>query len=173
MVILIAPDKFKGSLSAEEVCEAIRQGLLSKNPEIAIETLPLADGGEGTVEVLTKNSGGSLIQKTVTGPLFSPVNAAYGISGGGETAFIEMAKASGLQLLKADVRNPLQTTTLGTGELIVDALNRRVRKIILGIGGSATNDAGIGWHLLWVLNFSTRMRTRSLLQAKVFHHSII
>ena len=144
MVILIAPDKFKGSLSAVEVCEAIREGILSKNSKITIETVPLADGGEGTLEVLTKNSGGSLIQKTVAGPLFSPVNAVYGISGDGETAFIEMAKASGLQLLKAEERNPLKTTTLGTGELILDALNRGVRKIILGIGGSATNDAGVG-----------------------------
>jgi glycerate kinase len=142
--ILLAPDKFKGSLTAREVCEITKNALLRKDPSLTITTLPLADGGEGTLELLTLASCGKIISARVSDPLFSPIMADYGISVDGTTAFIEMAKASGLQLLAAEKRNPLTTTTYGTGELIRDALDRGAKKIILGIGGSATNDAGLG-----------------------------
>ena len=144
MTILIAPDKFKGSLTAKEVCNAVARGLRQINKSVDVEMVPLADGGEGTCDLLTDWSQGSFIHKQVHDPLFRPVSARYGLSGNGDTAFIEMATASGLMLLKDDERNPLLTTTLGTGELISDALFRKVRKVILGLGGSATVDAGIG-----------------------------
>jgi glycerate kinase len=142
--ILIAPDKFKGSLTAKEVCEIVRNALLKKNSALNIITLPLADGGEGTLELFTELEGGKIVLKQVNDPLFAPIIASYGISEGGSTAFIEMAKASGLQLLLPEKRDPLKTSTYGTGELIRDALDRGVKRIILGIGGSATNDAGLG-----------------------------
>jgi glycerate kinase len=142
--ILIAPDKFKGSLSANEVCDAIKVGILKRYPDAIITSVPLADGGEGIVDVLINLFNGSLRTLTVKGPLFESITSQYGISQDGKTAFIEMAKASGLLLLPKEKRNPLYTTSYGTGELIKDALNQGVRKIILGIGGSATNDAGIG-----------------------------
>lgn len=144
MTILIAPDKFKGSLSAKGVCEAVRSGLLRLDPSLSIISIPLADGGEGTSELLTINSKGSVVNCSVSDPLFRKVNASYGISGDGTTAFIEMANASGLHLLTKEERNPLNTTTYGTGELIADSIASGVNKIVLAIGGSATNDAGIG-----------------------------
>jgi glycerate 2-kinase len=142
--ILICPDKFKGSLTATEVCDAVTDGLRRINAKFAIHAVPLADGGEGTCALLTEWNQGKKIDIQVTGPLFSPVNAHYGISGDGHTAFIEMALASGLTLVPPELRNPLLTTSVGTGEIIADALSRGVKKIVLGIGGSATNDAGIG-----------------------------
>lgn len=144
MTILIAPDKFKGSLHAKEVCQAVTKGLLQIDSKAVIESVPLADGGEGTCQLLTEWYKGTEIHLTVHGPLFTPVSAYYGISEKGDTAFIEMAVASGLTLLKPEERNPLLTTTFGTGEMIADALKRQVKRIILGLGGSATNDAGIG-----------------------------
>ena len=144
MNILICPDKFKGSLHAKEVCNAIARGILQTQPHAKIDLVPLADGGEGTCELLTDWFEGHNIEIEVHGPLFRPVKARYGISKNGDSAFIEMALASGLMLINEHERNPLHTTTLGTGEMILDALNRKVKKIILGIGGSATNDAGIG-----------------------------
>jgi glycerate 2-kinase len=144
MNILIAPDKFKGSLSAAKVCDTVRDGLLKKYPGANVISVPLADGGEGTHELLKEVFKSVTITKRVLNPLFHPVEAQYSISEDGHTAIIEMASASGLQLLEPDEHNPLFTTTFGTGELIEDALNRGVRKVILGIGGSATNDAGIG-----------------------------
>lgn len=144
MTILIAPDKFKGSLSAKEVCEAVYDGLIKLDPSLSIISVPLADGGEGTSELLTINSKGSVINCSVSDPLFRKINATYGVSGDGTTAFIEMANASGLHLLTKEERNPLNTTTYGTGELIADAIASGVNKIVLAIGGSATNDAGIG-----------------------------
>ena len=144
MTILICPDKFKGSLNAKEVCIAVAAGLLQVDPQAVVQSVPLADGGEGTCDLLTEWYQGSNIELEVHGPLFSPVTARYGISREGDTAFIEMAVASGLTLIKPEERNPLITTSLGTGEMIADALNRKIKKIILGIGGSATNDAGIG-----------------------------
>ncbi len=144
MTILLAPDKFKGSLSASEVCLAIERGLNRISPLILVISMPMADGGEGTYELLTTHSNGSIVTCQVSDPLFRKINASYGISGDGSTAFIEMASASGLQLLTKEEHNPLKTTTFGTGELIADAINRGVKKIVLAIGGSATNDAGIG-----------------------------
>lgn len=144
MRVLIAPDKFKGSLTAPEVCLAIELGLKRINPSITIISVPIADGGEGTCELLTTHSKGTIVTCRVSNPLFRKINASYGISGDGSTAFIEMASASGLQLLKPEERKPLNTTTYGTGELIADAIKQGVKKIVLAIGGSATNDAGIG-----------------------------
>lgn len=142
--ILICPDKFKGSLSAKEVCSAVASGFVRLNPEVLIRSVPLADGGEGTCDLLTEWYDGNRIRIEVHGPLFTPVMAHYGLSKDGDTAFIEMAVASGLTLVRPEDRSATLTTTLGTGELIADALHRNVRKIILGIGGSATNDAGMG-----------------------------
>jgi glycerate kinase len=144
MTILIAPDKFKGSLDAAGVCAAIEQGLRESGVNFNSLVVPMADGGEGTCDVLTRVSQGRKISVQVCDPLFRSIDAVYGLSGDGTTAFIEMAAASGLQLLKTEERNPLATTTYGTGQLIADALRRDVRTIILGIGGSATNDAGMG-----------------------------
>ena len=144
MKILVAPDKFKGSLNAIQVCEAIAEGIQEVDPGIEIIQCPLADGGEGTAEILTYHTQGKTITKEVNDPLMRPVGASFGISGDGTTAFIEMAVASGLYLLQPEERNCLYTTTYGTGELILEAIHRGVRKIILGIGGSATNDCGMG-----------------------------
>lgn len=144
MKILIAPDKFKGSLLAPGVCDAVADALHELDPTFEITKVPLADGGEGTFEILLDSSRGRIKKKSVHDPLMRPLLAEYGLSNDGTTAYIEMAKASGLQLLKENERNPLQTSTIGTGELIVDALNEGAVNIILGIGGSATNDAGIG-----------------------------
>lgn len=144
MKILIAPDKFKDSLTAKEVCGAVERGLLKIDPSLSIKSIPLADGGEGTCEILTEHSKGSIAYAEVSDPLFRKITAHYGISGDGSTAFIEMASASGLQLLSKEERNPGKTSTYGTGELIKNAIDRGVTKIILAIGGSATNDAGIG-----------------------------
>jgi len=144
MKILIAPDKFKGSLTAEEVCRAVEFGLREHFPDAEINSVPLADGGEGTCELLTKFFHGKTHQVNVHNPLFDSTTSEYGIAQEGKTAFIEMAKASGLQLISKEKQNPLYTTTYGTGELIRDAITKGVKKIILGIGGSATNDAGIG-----------------------------
>jgi len=142
--ILIAPDKFKGTLTATEVCEAIRAALLEINPQNDILSVPLADGGEGTFEILLEHSHGRKKQITVLDPLLRETSAAYGISEDGSTAFIEMASSSGLQLLHEAERNPMITSSIGVGQLIMDALNEGVKNITLGIGGSATNDAGIG-----------------------------
>jgi glycerate 2-kinase len=142
--ILVCPDKFKGSLSARHVCDAVAQGIREVYPGAHVETVPLADGGEGTCALLTEASEGRRITIQVTGPLFTKVTAHYGISKDCTTAFIEMAEASGLTLLMPEERNPLMTTSLGTGEMILDAIGRGVKNIILGLGGSATTDGGIG-----------------------------
>ncbi len=144
MKILVAPDKFKGSLSALQVCDAVAEGIFLVNPNIEVIKSPLADGGDGTARILTYHSNGTRKNKTVCDPLFRKTQAAYGISGDGSTAFIEIAAASGLNLLKNEERNCLLTTSYGTGELILDAIQSGVKKIILGIGGSATNDCGMG-----------------------------
>ncbi|HCA48732.1 MAG TPA: glycerate kinase [Armatimonadetes bacterium] len=144
MKIVIAPDSFKGSLTALEVCEAAARGIGSISPEIETVQVPMADGGEGTVQSLVDATGGTLVTETVTGPLGEPVEAIYGLLGDGESAVIEMAAASGLPLVPDAQRNPLKTTTFGTGELIAAALDHGRRKLIVGIGGSATTDAGVG-----------------------------
>jgi len=142
--IAIAPDKFKGSLSGLEFCEAVDKGLRKHAPNLEIVNLPLADGGDGTVEVLKYYLNGELITLPVCDPLMREVRASYLYSEEKKTAFIEMAEASGIRLLSDGEANPLRTSTYGTGELINDALDRGVEHIILGIGGSATNDAGMG-----------------------------
>ncbi len=147
MKIIISPDKFKGSLSAALVADTIKRAVLSIVPEAEVITIPLADGGEGTVEALVSATGGKNIEKRVSGPDGRLIVAVYGILGEGadaKTAIIEMAAASGLVLLPDKERNPLHTTTYGVGELILDALGRGCRRIIVGLGGSATNDGGSG-----------------------------
>ena len=141
---LIACDSFKGSASSKQVGEAIREGILRVMPSAQVEVVPVADGGEGTVQALVDATGGRLVAVTVTNPIGEKVEAAFGILGDGQTAVIEMAAASGLTLIPPDKRNPWVTTTYGTGELIKAALEHGCRKIIIGIGGSATNDAGAG-----------------------------
>lgn len=144
MKIVIAPDSFKESLSAMQVAEAIEQGFSAIFPQAEYIKLPMADGGEGTVESMVAATQGELIRVDVTGPLGQSVDAFFGWMGDGETAVIEMAAASGLHLVSSEHRNPLLTTSFGTGELILAALNHGARKIIIGIGGSATNDGGAG-----------------------------
>jgi len=144
MKIIIAPDSFKGSLTSSQVCAAIKRGIEKADESIDIITIPMADGGEGTVDALMNSLGGSKIQVWVKDPLFRKIKVQYGILDDGITAVIEMASASGLALLSREERNPMNTTTYGTGELINDALDRGCRKFIIGIGGSATNDGGIG-----------------------------
>jgi glycerate kinase len=144
VTILIAPDKFKGSLTATQVCDAITEGARKFDATINIISLPLADGGDGTCDILTSYSKGKKVTAEVEDPLRRSITCEYGISNDGQTAFIEMAKASGLQLLNVAERNPTYTTTYGTGQLILAAIRAGVRKLIMGIGGSATNDAGIG-----------------------------
>jgi glycerate kinase len=145
MRVLVAPDKLKGSLSATDAADAIAQGILAADPEAQIDLCPIADGGEGTVAALLKANGGRLITRTVTGPLPEmKVDASFAILADHTTAVIEMSAASGLALLEPEDRNPLYTTTFGTGELIAAAINAGAKKILLGLGGSATIDAGIG-----------------------------
>ncbi|MCW3788704.1 glycerate kinase [Plebeiibacterium sediminum] len=142
--IVIAPDKFKGSLSGIEFCNIVEYVLQKKCKHIDIKKLPLADGGDGTVEVLNYYLKGDIKEVEVAGPLHHKVLASYYYSNEKNVAFIEMAEASGLKLLNINDFNPLMTSTFGTGELILDAINQGAKHIILGIGGSATNDAGIG-----------------------------
>ncbi|WP_435927650.1 glycerate kinase [Dryocola sp. BD613] len=144
MKIVIAPDSWKESLSALEVATQIEAGFREIFPDASYVKLPVADGGEGTVEAMVAATQGSIVEVGVTGPLGKPVTAFYGLSGDSESAFIEMAAASGLEQVPLAERNPLITTSWGTGELISHALDRGVKHIIIGIGGSATNDGGIG-----------------------------
>lgn len=140
-MIIIAPDSFKGTMSAVEVCKTVREEFLKQNPQLDVRCLPIADGGEGTVDALLFN-GGEKISVTVKDPYFKDIESFFGILPDG-TAVIEMAAASGLPLV-GDNKNPLLTTTYGTGQLIKAVLDRGCRKILIGIGGSATNDGGIG-----------------------------
>lgn len=144
MKIVIAPDSYKESLSASEVAQAIEKGFREIFPDAQYVSVPVADGGEGTVEAMIAATQGSERHAWVTGPLGEKVNASWGISGDGKTAFIEMAAASGLELVPAEKRDPLVTTSRGTGELILQALESGATNIIIGIGGSATNDGGAG-----------------------------
>ena len=144
MKIVVAPDSFKGSLTAIEVSDAIEQGIREIFPEAEIVKIPMADGGDGTVQCLVNATGGEILREKVTDPLGDEVLASYGTLGDKKTAVIEMAEASGLTLVPENKRNPLITTTYGTGQLIKAALDRGCRKMIIGIGGSATNDAGAG-----------------------------
>lgn len=144
MRILIAPDKFKGSLTTFEVCKAVEEGLLQASSLFSIVKCPMADGGDGLSDVICYYTGATKRSTIVQDPLGRPVNAEWLLAADGKTAVIEMAKASGLALLKPDEYNPLLTSTFGTGQLIRAALEKGVDEIILGIGGSATNDGGIG-----------------------------
>jgi glycerate kinase len=141
---LLAPDSFKESMTAKEVCEAMEIGIKRAIPDAECIHVPMADGGEGTVQSLVDATGGTLIKKEVTGPLGTPVMAQYGILGDGKTGVIEMASASGIHFVTKETKNPLITTTYGTGELIRDCIEQGISDIILGIGGSATNDGGTG-----------------------------
>jgi glycerate kinase len=144
MHILICPDKFKECLAAGDVAFHIRKGILNADEDADCKLVPMADGGEGTVETLMQATQGRIEKVLVHDPLMRPVRSFLGVSGDGRMAVIEMAAASGLALLKQEERNPLVTTTYGTGELIRYALDRGCREIILGIGGSATVDGGTG-----------------------------
>ncbi|MBJ9296844.1 glycerate kinase [Citrobacter werkmanii] len=144
MKIVIAPDSYKESLSALEVATAIELGFREIWPEAEYVKIPVADGGEGTVEAMVAAMQGHLVHVDVTGPLGNTIQAFYGLSGDERSAFIEMAAASGLEQVPANLRDPLKTTSWGTGELIRHALDAGVEHIIIGIGGSATNDGGAG-----------------------------
>ncbi|HHN8542751.1 glycerate kinase [Citrobacter cronae] len=144
MKIVIAPDSYKESLSALEVATAIELGFREIWPEADYVKIPVADGGEGTVEAMVAATQGHLVHVDVTGPLGNTIQAFYGLSGDERSAFIEMAAASGLEQVPANLRDPLKTTSWGTGELIRHALDAGVEHIIIGIGGSATNDGGAG-----------------------------
>lgn len=141
MNIVVAIDSLKGSLTSIEAGNAIRDGILRVMPDSHVQVKPLADGGEGTTEALVQGLGGEMIEIDVHGPLQAPVHAAYGMLG--DTAIMEMASAAGIALVGKDLR-PLETTTYGVGEMIRDAIERGCRKFLVGIGGSATNDGGIG-----------------------------
>ena len=149
--IVIALDSFKGCLSSQEAGEAAARGVRQACPDCQVRVVPVADGGEGLLEALVSVTGGSLIHCRAHGPLMELRDTCYGLSGDGRTAFIEMARISGLPLVPEELRNPLLTTTYGTGELIADALQRGCRHFLIGLGGSATNDAGLG--MLQALGF--------------------
>lgn len=151
MKIIIAIDSFKGSLTSIEAGEAAREAILQVHPEWETDIIPIADGGEGMLSVMMDTTEGDLHTLTAHNPCMELTEAQYGISADGKTAFIEMANISGLPLISYSQRNPMKTTTFGTGELIKNALERGCRKFIIGIGGSATNDAGTG--MLQALGF--------------------
>ena len=144
MKIVIAPQSFKGSVSALEAAQAIERGVRRAAPEAVTALVPVADGGDGTLEVLVNSTGGEIFRSIVTGPLGHAVEAAWGVMGDGRTAVVEMARASGLAMVPPRRRNPRTTTTRGTGEVIREALDKGYTRIIVGLGGSATNDAGAG-----------------------------
>ncbi len=144
MKIIIAPDKFKGSLTGIEFCNAVEEGLRKVMPTCEIVKLPLADGGDGTIDILNYHLHGERIEVEVNDPLFRRIDASYLYLESKRTAFIEMAEASGMKLLKPEEQNCFETTTFGTGEIIADAIQKGAKTIILGIGGSATNDCAIG-----------------------------
>ncbi|HVW73137.1 MAG TPA: glycerate kinase [Rhizomicrobium sp.] len=144
MNILVACDSFKDALPADEVCAAIARGLKQSHPDAAVIEMPLSDGGEGLLDVLGLALNLTWIDRQVTDPLGRPVTGRYGLSADGRTAVVEMARASGLQLLTQEERDPRKTSTFGTGALLADAKSRGAVHALLAIGGSATNDAGIG-----------------------------
>lgn len=144
LVYVLAPDSFKESMTAKEVCEAMERGIKQINPAITCLHVPMADGGEGTMQSLVDATAGTVYSAVVRGPLGGEVSASYGITGDGETGIVEMASASGLHLVPTAARNPLLTSSYGTGQLIAACLDRGVRKLLIGIGGSATNDGGAG-----------------------------
>ena len=142
--IIAAFDSFKGSLTSREAGEAFRRGFMAERPDADVEVLAIADGGEGMAEAISEGVGGEMVSVVVSDPLGRKIEARYALINEGTTAVIAMSSASGLTLLKPEERNPLMASTFGTGELIVDALERGCREIIMGLGGSATNDCGVG-----------------------------
>ena len=144
MKVVVAIDSFKGSLTSIEAGMAAKEGILKAHPDANVVIKPLADGGEGTTDALIAGLGGERIDLTVTGPLGTPVNAHYGYLAEKNTAILEMAAAAGIILIRESEKNPLTATTYGVGEMIADAMERGIRNFIIGIGGSATNDGGIG-----------------------------
>ncbi|MCH8988829.1 MAG: glycerate kinase [Chloroflexi bacterium] len=144
MKIVIAPQGFKGGISGLEAAQAIARGVLAAVPDAETVLLPVADGGDGTLHALVDATGGEIFTSTVTGPINQQVEAQWGVMGDGRTAVIEMARASGLSMVPARRRNPKVTTTLGTGEILKEALQRGYSRVIVGLGGSATNDGGAG-----------------------------
>ncbi len=151
MRITVAIDSMKGSLSTFQSGDAIKEGICRVMPDAQVTVCPIADGGEGTVDAIVSATGGEWIEKSVKNPLGKPILAKYGINIKTQTAIIEMAAASGITLISESERNPLHTTTYGVGELILDAIQKGCRKFVIGIGGSATNDGGIG--MLQALGF--------------------
>ena len=149
MRIVIAPQSFKGSVTGPVAARAIEEGVLRVFPEAETTLIPVADGGDGTLDALVEATSGKIFTSRVSGPLRERVRARWGVMGDGKTAVIEMAQASGLALLPYKDRNPRHTTTFGTGQLIKRALDRGYRRIIVGMGGSATNDGGVG--MAWAL----------------------
>ena len=144
MKVVVAVDSFKGSLSSIEAGQAIKEGIVKVNEKAEVIVRPIADGGEGTTEALVEGLGGKWVTLPVKGPLMTTVHATYGIVEESQTAILEMAAAAGITLVKPEERNPLEATTYGVGEMVADALKRGCRNFIIGIGGSATNDCGIG-----------------------------
>lgn len=144
MKVIVSPDSFKGSFTSTEFCDVAKNVFKRRLPECEVFTFPMADGGEGLVQAMVHGLGGKIVYVGVTGPLGAPVNACYGLLEDGETAVIEMAAASGLPLVPPYKRNPMLTTSYGTGELILQAIQHGAKKVILGLGGSATNDGGVG-----------------------------
>lgn len=144
MKIILAPDSFKESMTGKEACEVIERGMKKIIPDLECISVPMADGGEGTTQSLVDATGGEFYTQRVLGPLGESVEARFGILGDGKTAILEMAAASGLELVPKEKRDATVTTTYGTGELIKAALDKNVETILIGIGGSATNDGGAG-----------------------------
>jgi len=144
MKIIVAPDSFKGNMNALEVCSIIEEGILRANRDAIIYKKPLADGGEGTTRIITQAVGGRFIKTSVTGPLGKKVNAEFGLINDGKTAVLDVASASGIELLDKNELDPMKATSYGTGELIKAALDTGADEIVIGIGGSAVNDGGIG-----------------------------
>ncbi|MBI9069444.1 MAG: glycerate kinase [Salinivirgaceae bacterium] len=162
---LIIPDSFKDCLPADEVGESIVKGIKQVFPKSAIKVIPIADGGEGTVHSIISALGGEIIHTKVKDPLHRTIDSFYGILPDKSTAIIEMAAASGLERLTKNERNPLLTSSFGTGELILDALNKGCKKIIIGIGGSATNDGGVGMAMALGLQFIDKQHNKISLGA--------
>lgn len=144
MKIVIAVDSFKGCLSSSSIANAVEEGIQNTLPGCEMIKVPIADGGEGTVDALVDATQGKIITIPVHNPLMQPIQASYGMTGDGQTAIIEMSAASGLDLIPLRPGNVMDTTTYGTGEMIADAIERGCRNFIIGVGGSATNDAGTG-----------------------------
>jgi glycerate kinase len=144
MRIIAAPDSFKGNMSASEACAAIEAGIMRAEKNAVVYKIPLADGGEGTARAVTQAAGGRFIKTTVTGPLGNKIEAEFGLIEDGRVAVLDMASASGIELIRRDQLNPLKATSFGTGELIAAALDTGAKEFIIGIGSSATNDGGIG-----------------------------